>query len=64
MEKVLTTAGIAREAGVSETRIRVYADAGIIECVRDSAGRRAFPASAVKQAREAFERRTRRTRRA
>jgi len=63
MKKVLTTSGVACGANISEHRVRVYADAGIIECVRDSAGRRTFQESAVKQAREAHERRTRRIRR-
>lgn len=60
MEKVLTTAAVARQAGVSEKRVRVYADAGLIECARDSAGRRVFPLTAPKLVRELFLRRTRR----
>jgi len=63
MDHVLTTSAVARAAGVSESRIRAYADAGIIESSRDSAGRRIYATSAVEQARDAFRRRTHRARR-
>lgn len=58
MQQVLTTGDVARQARISENRVRVYADEGLIKSVRDSVGRRVFPPEAVEQARAAFERRT------
>jgi DNA-binding transcriptional MerR regulator len=60
--KVLNTGTVARSAGISERRVRAYADAGLIPSSRDAIGRRVFPPEAVEQARAAFERRTRRPR--
>ena len=60
MTKLLTTCAVAREAGVSERRVRAYADAGIVDCVRDSANRRMFSADAPARVRAAFKQRTKR----
>ena len=62
MQQVLTTGDVARQARISENRVRLYADEGLSVSSRDSVGRRVFPPEAVEQARSAFERRTRRPR--
>jgi DNA-binding transcriptional MerR regulator len=60
--KILTTGLVARYAGISERRVRLYADAGLITSSRDETGRRVFPSEAAEQARAVFERRTSRIR--
>lgn len=45
-----TVSGIAREARVPEATVRNWADAGLLPCQRDSAGRRLFEAEAIMQA--------------
>lgn len=62
MKGTLTTLTVAREAGISERRVRQYADLGLIESIRDSGGRRLFSEASVEQARAAFAARTRRLR--
>jgi DNA-binding transcriptional MerR regulator len=56
--KVLTTGTVARSAGISERRVRAYADAGLIPSSRDAIGRRVFPPSAPAMARAVFTQRT------
>jgi DNA-binding transcriptional MerR regulator len=63
MNDVLTTGAVAREAGISERRVRLYADAGLIKSGRDSSGRRVFDRSAPAEAQAVFRQRTRRIRR-
>lgn len=56
--QVLTTGAVARAAGISERRVRAYADAGLIPSSRDAIGRRVFPWSAPDMARAVFTQRT------
>jgi excisionase family DNA binding protein len=47
LEPTLRTAEVARLLGVSPRAIRLWADAGRIECYRTLGGHRLFPASEV-----------------
>jgi DNA-binding transcriptional MerR regulator len=44
---LLVTSGAARALETPEHRVRVYADAGRLPCVRDATGRRLFALSDV-----------------
>lgn len=63
MQRQLTTGEVAREARISEHRVRVYADAGLLPCERDSTGRRFFYPDAPDVARAVFKQRNLRVRR-
>jgi DNA-binding transcriptional MerR regulator len=52
-----TVAAIARAGGVSERTVRFYADAGFVEFIRTSDGRRLFQPSAGERVREVHARR-------
>lgn len=56
-DKTLGT--VSRESNVSVPTLRLYADSGLIPCIRDSVGRRLFPESAVEAARRVRKERTR-----
>ena len=42
-----TTGQVAREAGVSQPTVRLYANLGLLECITASDGTRLFPAGAA-----------------
>ena len=44
-DKTLGT--LRRQTGISVPTLRLYADSGLIPCIRDSVGRRLFPESAA-----------------
>lgn len=54
----LMTGEVARQAGLGEKRIRIYADAGLLPCKRTPGGVRIFPADAPRMAREIHAKRT------
>lgn len=60
MPEILTTGPVAREAGVSEQVIRLYANSGLIPFTRTPAGVRLFGPDAPKLARSIYEGRMRR----
>ena len=53
--RLLTLGALKRETGISHQTLRRYADAGWIDCVMDSSGRRIFTDEAIEQARQVFE---------
>ena len=42
-----TLGTLSRETGISIPTLRLYADTGLVDCIRDSVGRRLFPDSAA-----------------
>ncbi len=58
--QLLTIGKLHRETKISPPTLRRYADAGWIDCVIDSSGRRIFTAEAIKQARRVYMNRTNR----
>ena len=63
MQRQLSTGEVAREAKISEHRVRVYADAGLLPCERDATGKRFFSPDAPDVARAVFRQRNLRGRR-
>lgn len=63
MQRQLSTGEVAREAQISEHRVRVYADAGLLPCERDPTGKRFFSPDAPEVARAVFKQRNSRARR-
>jgi len=63
MQRQLSTGEVAREAKISEHRVRVYADSGLLPCERDPTGKRFFSPDAPDVARAVFTQRNSRGRR-
>jgi len=56
--QLLTIGALRKETRISLPTLRRYADAGWIDCVIDSSGRRIFTAEAILQARRVYMNRT------
>jgi DNA-binding transcriptional MerR regulator len=58
-KKLFTMSAVSRAADVPESTIRNWSDRKLLDCDRDSAGRRLYGVDAIERARELREERTR-----